>query len=177
MKKVILAIGLILLFASNISAETWKLGSHEASLDISVPANYSLTTPIYYADFQGWQYGLNITLDKGFLAVNVVELAAPQYGDIIQTIAENRIAGAKLSGIGGYRYSMIDYKGKDAFEEFFPAQEVHMSGGQYLPPGPDIYRLNYMLDSQTFIMVSSHGAGEAPYRELLNSLNITDSKE
>lgn len=171
--KLFIAIMAIFILAGIGSAETYQLGSHEIKFNLSVPFNYTFDVPIYYSNFVGWQYSLNITPStSGFLMVSVVELAAPQPDSIIQDIAEYRIRGTKNFGLGGYKYRTVAYQGHDAFEEYFPSQKVYKEG-QISSPGPDIYRLNYMLDPQTFIMISSHGANEGLYYEILESLNVT----
>lgn len=172
MKMFIVVVATIILMSIG-SAETYQLGSHEINFNLSVPVNCTLDVPIYYSNFVGWQYSLNITpITSGFLVISVVELAAPQPDSIIQDVAKDRIQGTKNFGLGGYKYEMIIYRGHDAFEEYFPSQKVYKDG-HFSSPGPDIYRLNYMLDPQTFIMVSSHGANEGIYHEILDSLNIT----
>jgi hypothetical protein len=171
--KPFIAIMATIILSTIGSAETYQLGSHEINFNLSVPVNCTQDVPIYYSNFVGWQYLLNITPSTGgFLAVSVVELAAQQPDSIIQTIAENKIQGTKNFGLGGYKFEIITYRERDAFEEYFPAQKVYKDG-QFSSPGPDVYRLNYMLDPQTLVMVSSHGAGAGLYHEILDSMNIT----
>jgi len=123
--KLFMAIAAILILAAIGSAESYQLGSHEINFNLSVPFNYTLDVPIYYSNFVGWQYSLNITPStSGFLVVSIVELAASQPDSIIQNIAEERINGAKNFGLGGYKYEKTTYRGHDAFEEYFPSQKV-----------------------------------------------------
>jgi len=90
----------------------------------------------------------------------------------LQNIADFRIERAKEAGLGSYKYGMTTYQGYDAFEDSAPAQRGYQNGDFITTP--EFYRITYMLDEKTTIIITSSGAGKALYQEILDYIDITN---
>jgi hypothetical protein len=91
-----------LILAGMGSTETYPLGSHVVSLNLSVPFNYTNDTPMYNADFNKWSYVMKITPStRGFATITVDEVSIPDYSDAsIKIFAESINDYYKDVGIG-----------------------------------------------------------------------------
>lgn len=156
-----------------VSAGTFQVGSHNVSFNLSVPANYTIEVPVYVPESDTWIYQMTIRPSiNGFLAILVDESSIPYYGSKpIQDIADFRLERAKSARLGGYKYGMTTYQGHDAFEDSAPEQREYQNGDFITTP--EFYRITYMLDEKTTIILASYGAGETLYQEVLDSMNIT----
>lgn len=172
--KLFLAIVAILILTGIGSAETYQLGSHNVSVNLSVPANYTLDDTGYASEIDTWFYQLRINPHTdGYLTITIQELNIPWYGSkYIQGWAQFNIEDAKTQGLGGYKYKMITYSGHDAFEEYIPAQKVYKNG-QFTGSEPEKYLLTYQLDERTVITVRSIGSNKTLFYEILDSMEIT----
>lgn len=163
----------LFLLVSLGSSGTYQLGSHSVSFNLSGPAEYMSEVPLYQPNSDAWTYGLNITPKTGgYLEVLVTEGSVEGASPLVtQLYAETRIQNAKNIGIGGYMYEMTTYQNHTAFQESYPAQTVYKNR-QYISL-PEAYAITYALDGRTSILITSLGANELFFEELLNSLNIT----
>ena len=170
--KIILLLALFILVGLG-SSGSYQLGSHSVNLNLSIPTNYTVEAPIYQSDVDSWVYILNITPNiGGYLRVLVSELSFSGSNSIVQSYADICIRDAKATGIGGYHYSMTSYRGRSAFEDSYPAQTVYKNG-YFIGTVPESYSMASSLDDRTGIQFTSKGTGEAFYREVLDSINIT----
>lgn len=174
MKKVLLLLALVLLLVGNASAESesWKLGSHEVTLNLSFPANCSLDTPYYSKDTGIWAYSLNITPDSGgYVLVGVSELPMPIQGGIgMDRVAAEMLKRTTESGLGGVEYRTTTYKGHDAFEISNPAQVTTEDDWTYT--WPETYTLMYQPDPYSGASVQATNTGEDIFRAVLDLIEI-----
>ncbi len=175
--KLFLAIVAILILAGIGSAETYSLGSHVVSLNLSVPFNYTNDPPMYNADFNKWSYVMKITPSTGgFATITVDEVSIPDYSDAsIKKFAESVNDYYKDVGIGDMKYGMTTYREHDAFEYSYPAQQA-WKGGEITGTYPEFYCMRYHLDELTDVMVQTVNTGEFVYNEILDSLNVTKTE-
>lgn len=172
--KLSITIVAILILAGMGSTETYPLGSHLVSLNLSVPFNYTNEPPMYNADFNKWSYVMKITSSTGgFATITVDEGSIPDYSDApIRKFAESVNDYYNEVGIGDMKYGMTTYRELDAFGYSYPAQKAWKDGkitGTY----PEFYCLRYHLDELTEVMVQTVDTGEVVYNEILDSLNVT----
>jgi hypothetical protein len=165
---------LLLIFTEMGSAETYQLGSHNVSLNLSIPFNYTNEPPMYNADSNKWSYVMKITPSTGgFATITVDEMSIPDYSDApIRKFAENVNDYYKEVGIGDMKYGLTTYRAHNAFEYSYPAQQAWKDGkitGTY----PEFYCLRYHLDELTEVMVQTVNTGEVVFNEILDSLNVT----
>lgn len=149
-----------------------KLGSHEAILNLSSPANYSLDTPYYAKDTGIWSYSLNITPDSGgYVLVVLSELPTPIKGSLgVDRLAAGMLASAAKSGLGGVKYGTRQYRGHDAFEISNPAQVT--VEGNWTYTSPETYTLVYQPDPYSGVEIQSTNTGEEVFRAVLDSIEI-----
>jgi hypothetical protein len=173
--KLFTAIVAILILAGIGSAETYQLGSHNVSLNLSVPANYSIEPPGYSANTGMWDYELKITPNTGgTIQISTTEYSIPIYG----TILLNGVAGdiidyyTKQNKLGNIKYGTLTYKGHDAFELSCPTQKTQQEDGNFVT-WPSIHTLVYQSDELTGITVLGINTREDVYREVLDSMEIT----
>jgi hypothetical protein len=172
--KLFIAIVMTLILVGIGSAETYSLGSHNVSLNLSVPFNCTNEPPMYNADSNKWSYVMKITPSTGgFAIITLDEMSIPDYSDAsIRKFAESVNDYCKEIGIGDMKYGMTTYREHDAFEYSYPAQKTWKDDkitGVY----PEFYCLRYHLDELTDVMVQTVNTGEVVYSEILGFLNVT----
>lgn len=169
--KIQIIVLLLLIFLGIGSAENYQVGAHNVSLNLSIPANYSLDLP-FLGDTR--QYTLNITTSTGgFALVTVQELSIPIYSsEPIRKFADSAIEGIKAERLGDAKYGMITYRRLDAFEMSYPAQRVLYEGHGNIEY-PEYHCLAYMLDELTAVLIQTKGTNETVFEELKNSVKVT----
>lgn len=151
------------------SSETYQLGSHNVSINLSVPTNYTVELPDISTNIKGYQ--LTITPNTGGRVVVSVHEGPELISDTIFKVADTLVGDAKTVGLGGLKYGVIEYRGYDAFEMYYPAQRIFDEDVGYIPY-TESYLLAYQPDERTVIMIQTD-AGESVYNELLSTLNVT----
>jgi hypothetical protein len=156
------------------SAGTYPLGSHNVSLNLSTPANYTIETPAYQSKIDAWWYTLSIIPETGGkITIAIEENSIPMRASYaIQEWAAAHYQIMKERGVGGYKYGMVTYKGQDAVEDYHPAQNL-FQGGSIVDSLPETRSILYFIDDLTVVIVNADNAGESIYREVLDSMNIT----
>lgn len=158
------------------SANTYTLGSHNISINISVPADYTIQTPMYQSKIDAWWYTMSIAPKTGGkITIAIEENSMPlRTSSIIQDWSAMQYQIMKERGVGGYKYGIISYKGHDAVEDYYPAQSI-FQGGKILKTLPERHALFYLIDELTVVIVEADNTGEALYRETVDSMTITDT--
>jgi len=105
------------------SAETHQMGSHNVSLNLSVPFNYTNEPPMYNADSNKWSYVMKITPNTGgFATITVDEGSIPDYSDApIRKFAESVNDYYKEVGIGDMKYGNDHLPRACCFRVFIPS--------------------------------------------------------
>lgn len=160
------------------SAGTYQLGSHNVSLNLSIPSNYTIETPMYQSKIDAWWYVLSIApATGGKITIAIEENSIPMRASyVIQDWAASHYQLMKERGVGGYMYGMVTYKGHDAVEDYHPAQNL-FQGGRIVESLPEMYSILYLIDDLTVVIVNADDAGEPIYREVLDSMNITKTSK
>lgn len=173
MKIQIIVLFLLFLMGTG-SAETYQLGSHNVSLNLSIPANYTIETPMYQSKIDAWWYVLSITPDTGGkITVAIEENSIPMRSSyVIQEWAASHYKTMKERGVGGYKYGMTTYQGHDAVEDYYPAQKL-FQGGRVVESLPETHSIFYLIDDLTVVIVNADNTDESIYRDVLDSMNIT----
>jgi hypothetical protein len=176
--KLFTAIVTTLILAGIGSAGTYQLGSHNVSLNLSIPANYTIETPMYQSKIDAWWHVLSIVPETGGkITVAIEENSMPMRASyVIQEWAASHYQIMKERGVGGYKYGMVTYKGLDAVEDYHPAQNL-FQGGQIVESLTETHSLLYLIDDLTVVIVNADNTGEAAYREVLDSMNITKANK
>jgi len=172
-KNVVLIVFLTLLPLT--SASTYTMGSHLVSFNVSEPYNSTakLDPPTYISDSNCWMYNLNMTLDaQHYIMIYVLELSNVDYGHTwLDFFAESRAKSIKENGIGGYKFSTMDFKGYPAYQESFPAQTDSVNG-TYITR-PEQHGLAYENDERTVVQMLANG-DDVPYQEILDTIEVTE---
>ncbi len=163
---------ILLLLIGVVSANTSVLGSHDVSVNLSVPAVYAVETPIYDSTSDMWTYILNITPNTGGSAyITLNELNSPVYNSaMVKNFADYAVKST--SGFGNVKYGMITYQGHDAFEISYPAQVVAQSDGSSETLA-EFHGLVFMPDPVSRVLLDTLNTGDAVYKEIFNSLKIS----
>ena len=123
----ILALIMLLVILPMSTASTYTLGSHQVSFNVSEPYNSSakLDPPTYFSDTNSWIYTLNLTKDSQHaIIVHVFELSSPDYGRIWPSeFGKVRAQYIKENGIGGYKFSTMDFNGYPALSRIIPSAD------------------------------------------------------
>jgi|GEM_PF-3494825 len=155
-------------------AETYTLGSHQVSFNLTTPSVITMNPPSHLADSDSWLYTLNISNQKSYLTtIYILELSFtdPNF-NWIKSWPASEAERMKKEGIGGYKYSTMDFQGYPAYEESFPEQEVIGVGAPHI--APECHALAYQIDDRTVAEVLAFGTG-APYREILDTIQVSDA--
>ena len=173
-KYVILIMFLTLLPLS--CASTYILGSHQVSFNVSEPYSSSakIDPPTYMSSSDCWIYDLNMTIDtQHSIFIRVNELSSPDYGfKWIKNWVELRAQDVKDEGIGGYKFSSMDFRGYPAYQGSNPAQIVAINGESI--PRLEKHELAYQIDERTIVLVYVLGTG-MPYQEIFDTIEVTEA--
>ncbi len=172
--KLFIAIVAILILIDIGSAGTYQLGSHNVSLSLSIPANYTIETPMYQSKIDAWWYVLSIVPETGGkITVAIEDNSMPMRSSyVIQEWAASHYKTMKERGVGGYKYGMTTYQGHDAVEDYYPAQKL-FQGGRIVESLPETHSIFYLIDDLTVVIVNADNTDESIYRDVLDSMNIT----
>ena len=167
------------LLLSLTCANTYILGSHQVSFNVSEPYNSSakFDTPSYNLSASNdWTYTLNLTADsQHVIKIMVNELTVPDFGRTWpSSFAATRPDWIKANGIGGYKSSTMDFKGYPAYQESFPAQKVYQADGNNFILYLQHNSLNYEIDEKTVVHVLAFG-DNVPYQEVLDTIEVTEA--
>jgi hypothetical protein len=174
--KLALALPILIILISSINAETYQLGSHTVSLNLSrMQTNYSDVQASHNADFNRWSYALTISPNtdmQSFVVITVDEMGTPDYSSAaIERFADSVLDFHTGMGVGNMKYGMTTYQGHDAFEYSYPAQTAWKNGQP--TTFPEFYAIRYHLDELTEVMIQAVNTGDAVYNEILGSINVT----
>ena len=165
------------MFLPLTTASLYTLGSHQVSFNVSEPFNSSakLDPPLYSSE-GSWTYTLNMTTDSQHgIMVKVDEFSFADYGRIWPSIfASLRAQSIKDLGIGGYKYSTMDFRGYPAYQDSYPAQ-IDLVSGKLIEQLETRY-LAYEIDERTVVIVLAVG-DNVPYQEILNTIEVTDAQK
>ncbi len=163
----------LLLLIGPVHGATYQLGSHNVSINLDIPANYTQELPTYLKDIGTWGYMLNVTPKSGgYILIYLSDNAVPVYGSKIIDEAGNALVNNSIqAGIGGLKYGTRTYQGHDAFEISAPAQRIAANGGYW--NWPEFFSLIYLQDEMTFVRITAINTGESIFRKVLNSTTIT----
>jgi hypothetical protein len=152
----------------------FQIGPYNVSVNLSVPADYTVQTPAYQSKIDAWWYRLSITpTTGGKIAIEIEENSKPlSTSSIFHDWPATQYQNMKDRGVGGYKYSIVSYKGHDAVEDYHPAQDL-FQGGKIVDSVPERHSLLYLIDKLTVVIVEADNAGEALYREILDPMSIT----
>jgi hypothetical protein len=159
-----------------ISASTYTLGSHQVSFNVSEMYNSSakIDPPTYIPESTSWMYTLSMTPDTLHgIQITLVELpSADISGNWIGIFADNRIEQTKRDGIGGYKFSTMDFKGYPAYQDSYPAQSVGKAGE--LTDHSAFQSLAYEPDEWTVVGITAIG-DNVPFQEILDTIKVTEA--
>jgi hypothetical protein len=180
--KLFAVIMAILILTGIGSAETYQLGGYAVSFDLGIPATVVAITPVYDSQRWVWTYQLNIlpgndsiadSNDSWQMVIGIDEYKTPREANALEIYAAHRRDDKIASGVQGYRNAIVDYSGYTANIESSPYQTVKGPGGMF-SVFPETYQLFYMLDDKTGVTVSSIGASNELFTQLISSLKIKE---
>jgi hypothetical protein len=180
--KLFTAIVATLILAGIGSAGIYQLGGYAVSFDVGIPATVMEITPIYDSQRWAWTYQLNIlpgndsvadSNDSWQMAIGIDKYKTPREANALEIYATHRRDDKIASGVQGYKNAIVDYSGYAANIESSPYQTVKGPGGMF-SVFPKTYQLFYMLDDKTAVTVSSIGASNELFTQLINSLKIKE---
>jgi hypothetical protein len=167
---------MILLLMGTCAGTSFQMGGHMVSYNLSTHSNYTIEAPNYYAGDGAWDYHANITPnDSGNIRLSIAEEEAPIITSIkLQESAQGTIDYyTKTYNLGGVKYNTSTYKGRDAFELWFPAQQLFHKIGYPSTSVPKFNTMIFSTDLNTAIVIAAYNVKDETYYEFKNSLNIT----
>lgn len=172
-----LLISALILIAPSLAetkTETFQLGSHQVSFNLSVPANYEILPPSLGKLIHS--YELNITLldSDGFARITIEEttMSLPAVENL-KNFAAWALEGA--SDLGDVQHQITKFKGHDAFEMSYPEQRLNIAPGEFIPFA-EFHCIAIALDDRTGVMIQSKGFSASIFEELKNSINVSPLK-
>ena len=161
-------------------ASTYTIGSHQESFNVSEPYNSSakIGLPTFVPEGDSWIYNLEMAApdDEYLITITVIEL--PPNGvssdGWLKTFINSKLEQVQKIGLGGHKYSTMDFKGYPAYQESFPAQIVSTTNGSAKYPAS--HALTYALDDRTVVAVIAMGDDlDAPYQEILDTIEVIEA--
>jgi hypothetical protein len=169
---------ILLIILPTATAGTYPLGSHQVSFDVSEPYNSSakIDPPTHVPEGESWMYNLEMTPDEEhIIQITVVELPSTRSSDQwLKSVINSKLQQVQEIGIGGHKYSTMDFRGYPAYQESFPAQIVSTTNGsaQY----PASHALMYAFDERTAVAIVAMGDEvDTPYQEILDTIEVADA--
>lgn len=155
------------------AAGTYQLGSHNVSINLDIPVNYTQEIPIYSQDLGTWTYTLNMTPNSGgYVSIILSDYSMPIYGSrLINGVAGDLVNNYTKRGLGGLKYRTLAYQGHDAFEISAPAQRIN--DGDVSWTWPEFHTLIYQPDETVGATITAINTGELVFNKVLNATKIT----
>ena len=169
MRQILILLTLFLL-ASTTLGETYTLGSHQVSFNLS--ENFTAKMEVPFVMTGGKEYNMEIIISSGNIVLSLFELKYPDYaGDTLKKHRDIAIKTINDNGFEDAQYAFTKFRNYNAFELSLPAQQVWRNGSVNAY-STDYRELGYQIDEWTCIGIRVDN-NETAYREMLDSIQVS----